>query len=158
MDDKKKQAANAKKATAKKAHGANANATHGKATGRKAQAAQAENAGVIELLRELINGVKTVADRVESVRRTLWRMSDVRNYENKGGESDAERRKQAMIKSLGELYFPQWEKLVDDIASGRIDTAPEYAEFRAEPHFAEFRASFNADGVKPNGKAEGGAE
>ncbi len=162
MDKRKKPNANAKTATAKKAKGANTPATHGKPTGRKAQAAQADNAGLPELLRELIAGVSVVADRVESVRRTLWRMSEVRNYTNKGdkgnGEADAESRKQKMIQCLGELYYPQWESLVQDIASGRIDTAPEYAAFRAEPHWAAFRASFNMDGAKPEAKKEGGAK
>ena len=52
--------------------------------------------------------------------------------------------------------------MVKDIASGRIDTAPEYAELRALPDWAAFRASFNADGVKPKAadagkpKAKGG--
>ena len=101
MDKRKKPNATAKTTTAKKAKGANTPATHGKPTGRKAQAAQADNAGLPELLRELIAGVsvvadrvKIVADRVESVRRTLWRMSEVRNYAGKSdkgnGEADAE--------------------------------------------------------------------
>jgi hypothetical protein len=136
-----------------------------KRTGRKA-AAVADNATERELLREVVKGLGVIADRVESVRRTLWRMSEVRNYENKGGKGeplpDAGKQKQAMIKLLGELYYPQWENLVQDIASGRIDTAPEYAELRALPDWAAFRASFNADGVKPKAadagkpKAKGG--
>ena len=134
-----------------------------KRTGRKA-AAVADNATERELLREVVKGLGVIADRVESVRRTLWRIGEVRNYENKGDKSgaDAQGTKQAMIKLLGELYYPQWENLVQDIASGRIDTAPEYAELRALPDWAAFRASFNADGVKPKAadagkpKAKGG--
>ena len=81
----------------------------------------------------------------------------MRNYENKGDKSgaDAQGTKQAMIKLLGELYYPQWENLVQDISSGRIDTAPEYAELRALPDWAAFRASFNADGGKPKAAGAG---
>ena len=120
----------------------------------KAQAEKTDN--VPELLREVIKALGVIAARVESVRRTLWRIGEVRNYENKGDKSgaDAQGTKQAMIKLLGELYYPQWENLVQDISSGRIDTAPEYAELRALPDWAAFRASFNADGGKP--KAKGG--
>ena len=89
MDKRNKPSATAKGATAKKAKGAGTPATRGKPTGRKAQAERADNAGLRELLREVITGIKTVADRVESVRRTLWRMSEVRNYESKG-EKQAE--------------------------------------------------------------------
>lgn len=58
-----------------------------KRTGRKA-AAVADNATERELLREVVKGLGVIADRVESVRRTLWRMSEVRNYENKGGKGE----------------------------------------------------------------------
>lgn len=57
-----------------------------KRTGRKA--AVADNATERELLREVVKGLGVIADRVESVRRTLWRMSEVRNYENKGGKGE----------------------------------------------------------------------
>ncbi len=73
-----------------------------------------------------------------------------------GGKPDAgaESRKAQMVKVLGEIYYPQWEKLANDIASGRIDTAPEYADLRAMPDWAAFRASFNADAAKPEAKAK----
>lgn len=58
-----------------------------KRTGRKA-AAIADNATERELLREVVKGLGVIADRVESVRRTLWRMSEIRNYENKGGKGE----------------------------------------------------------------------
>ena len=98
MSKRKTPNAKAKTAT-KKAKRADAQAD--KPTDRKAQAQKADNAGLPELLRELIAGVsvvadrvKIVADRVESVRRTLWRMSEVRNYAGKSdkgnGEADAE--------------------------------------------------------------------
>lgn len=121
----------------------------------KAQAEKTDN--VPELLREVIKALGVIAARVESVRRTLWRIGEVRNYENKGDKSgaDAQGTKQAMIKLLGELYYPQWENLVQDISSGRIDTAPEYAELRALPDWAAFRASFNADGGKPKAAGAG---
>ena len=54
----------------------------------KAQAAQSDN--VPELLREVIQALGVIAARVESVRRTLWRMSEVRNYENKGDNGNAD--------------------------------------------------------------------
>ena len=129
-----------------------------KAAQRAAEKAQAEKSdNVPELLREVIKALGVIAARVESVRRTLWRIGEVRNYENKGDKSgaDAQGTKQAMIKLLGELYYPQWENLVQDISSGRIDTAPEYAELRALPDWAAFRASFNADGGKPKAAGAG---
>ena len=157
------------KAAATGKAGANPSGAAGKAdkpTKRKAaEKAQAEKSdNVPELLREVIKALGVIAARVESVRRTLWRIGEVRNYENKGDKSgaDAQGTKQAMIKLLGELYYPQWENLVQDISSGRIDTAPEYAELRAMPDWAAFRASFNADGGKPKAadagkpKAKGG--
>ena len=149
------------KAAATGKAGANPSGAAGKAdkptTRKAAEKAQAEKSdNVPELLREVIKALGVIAARVESVRRTLWRIGEVRNYENKGDKSgaDAQGTKQAMIKLLGELYYPQWENLVQDISSGRIDTAPEYAELRALPDWAAFRASFNADGGKP--KAKGG--
>ena len=149
------------KAAATGKAGANPSGAAGKAekpTKRKAaEKVQAEKSdNVPELLREVIKALGVIAARVESVRRTLWRIGEVRNYENKGDKSgaDAQGTKQAMIKLLGELYYPQWENLVQDISSGRIDTAPEYAELRALPDWAAFRASFNADGGKQ--KAKGG--
>jgi len=45
----------------------------------------------VELLREIAKGIKTIADRVESVRRTLWRMSEIREYENKGAKGKPEK-------------------------------------------------------------------
>ena len=150
MDKRKKP--NVKTAT-KKTKGADTPATNSKPTGRKAQAAQAENAGLPELLRELIAGVKVVADRVESVRRTLWRMSEVRNYENKSAKP---KEKNALREAVADVFTPLAEKFIADMASGRIDTAPEYAAFRDDPNWAAFRESFNAGGVKP--KTEGGAE
>ena len=122
--------------------------------GKRKGAAVADNATERELLREIVKGLGVIADRVESIRRTLWRMSEIRNYAGKGGKPDAdtESRKAQIIKLLGEIYYPQWEGLVKDIASGRIDTAPEYADLRAMPDWAAFRASFN---VKPE-TAEGG--
>ena len=150
------------KAAATGKAGANPSGAAGKAdkpTKRKAaEKAQAEKSdNVPELLREVIKALGVIAARVESVRRTLWRIGEVRNYENKGDKSgaDAQGTKQAMIKLLGELYYPQWENLVKDIASGRIDTAPEYAELRALPDWAAFRASFNADGGKPKAAGAG---
>ena len=141
----------AKAAATKSKAGANPS---GKAKGAAQAAEKSDN--VPELLREVIKALGVIAARVEAVRRTLWRIGEVRNYENKGDKSgaDAQGTKQAMIKLLGELYYPQWENLVQDISSGRIDTAPEYAELRALPDWAAFRASFNADGGKP--KAKGG--
>ena len=68
-------AGNAEKPTKRKAAG-------------KAQAAQSDN--VSELLREVIQALGVIAARVESVRRTLWRMSEVRNYENKGDNGNAD--------------------------------------------------------------------
>ncbi len=150
------------KAAATGKAGANPSGAAGKAdkpTKRKAaEKAQAEKSdNVPELLREVIQALGVIAARVESVRRTLWRIGEVRNYENKGEKSgaDAQGTKQAMIKLLGELYYPQWENLVQDISSGRIDTAPEYAELRAMPDWAAFRASFNADGGKPKAAGAG---
>jgi len=150
------------KAAATGKAGANPSGAAGKAdkpTKRKAaEKAQAEKTdNVPELLREVIKALGVIAARVESVRRTLWRIGEVRNYENKGDKSgaDAQGTKQAMIKLLGELYYPQWENLVQDISSGRIDTAPEYAELRALPDWAAFRASFNADGGKPKAAGAG---
>ena len=148
------------KAAATGKAGANPSGAAGKAdkpTKRKAaEKAQAEKSdNVPELLREVIQALGVIAARVESVRRTLWRIGEVRNYENKGDKSGADGTKQAMIKLLGELYYPQWENLVQDISSGRIDTAPEYAELRAMPDWAAFRASFNADGGKPKAAGAG---
>ena len=147
------------KAAATGKAGANPSGAAGKAdkpTKRKAaEKAQAEKSdNVPELLREVIQALGVIAARVESVRRTLWRIGEVRNYENKGDKSgaDAQGTKQAMIKLLGELYYPQWGNLVQDISSGRIDTAPEYAELRALPDWAAFRASFDADAGKPEAK------
>ena len=147
------------KAAATGKAGANPSGAAGKAdkpTKRKAaEKVQAEKSdNVPELLREVIKALGVIAARVESVRRTLWRIGEVRNYENKGDKSgaDAQGTKQAMIKLLGELYYPQWGNLVQDISSGRIDTAPEYAELRALPDWAAFRASFDADAGKPEAK------
>lgn len=173
LNERKKQMAktkqgkpDAKAAATEKAKGANPSGAAGKATGRKAKgaaqaAAQSDN--VPELLREVIQALGVIAARVESVRRTLWRMSEIRNYENKGGKGDksgagAEGTKQAMIKLLGELYYPHWENFVQDISSGRIDTAPEYAELRALPDWAAFRASFDADAGKPEAADAGKPE
>ena len=83
----------AKAAATEKAKGANPSGAAGKATGRKAKgaaqaAAQSDN--VPELLREVIQALGVIAARVESVRRTLWRMSEVRNYENKGDNGNAD--------------------------------------------------------------------
>ena len=129
-----------------------------KRTGRKA-AAVADNATERELLREVVKGLGVIADRVESVRRTLWRMSEVRNYENKGGKGEplpeAEKRKQEITRLLGEIYYPMWEGLVKDIKSGRIDTAPEYAEFRALPEWGAFRESLKAVAEKPDAAGAG---
>ena len=61
--------------------------TKRKAAG-KAQAAQSDN--VPELLREVIKALGVIAARVESVRRTLWRIGEVRNYENKGDNGGAD--------------------------------------------------------------------
>ena len=76
----------AKAAATEKAKGANPSGAAGKAKGA-AQAAQSDN--VPELLREVIQALGVIAARVESVRRTLWRMSEVRNYENKGDKGGA---------------------------------------------------------------------
>ena len=113
-----------------------------------------ESATDTELLRAVVIGLCKLSEQLESLRRTLWRIGEVRNYTGKGGKPDAgaESRKAQMVKLLGEIYYPQWEKLANDIASGRIDTAPEYADLRAMPDWAAFRASFN---VKPE-TAEGG--
>lgn len=51
-------------------------------------AAIADNATERELLREIAKGIGVIADRVESVRRTLWRIGEVRAYENKGAAAD----------------------------------------------------------------------
>ena len=149
------------KAAATGKAGANPSDAAGKAdkptTRKAAEKAQAEKSdNVPELLREVIKALGVIAARVESVRRTLWRIGEVRNYENKGDKSgaDAQGTKQAMIKLLGELYYPQWENLVQDISSGRIDTAPEYAELRALPDWAAFRASLGAVAAKPEAKAK----
>ena len=50
---------------------------------------------------------------------------------------------------------PHWKNFVQDISSGRIDTAPEYAELRALPDWAAFRASFDADTGKPEAAGAG---
>ena len=83
----------AKAAVTEKANSANPSGAAGKAekpTKRKAaEKAQAEKSdNVPELLREVIKALGVIAARVESVRRTLWRMSEVRNYENKGGKGE----------------------------------------------------------------------
>ena len=59
----------------------------GKRTERTA-AAVADNATERELLREVVKGLGVIADKVESVRRTLWRIGEIRNYENKGGNGE----------------------------------------------------------------------
>lgn len=57
-----------------------------KAKAAKRKAAKAPPpASLRELLRQVIDGEKLIADRLESVRRTLWRMDEVRKYENKSG-------------------------------------------------------------------------
>lgn len=156
MDKRKKPNVTAKKATAKKAKGANTPATHGKATGRKAQAEQADNAGLPELLRELIAGVKVVADRVESVRRTLWRMSEVRNYENKGAKPTE---KNALREAVADLFTPMAEEFISDIKSGRVNTAKEYEWLRAFPDWEQFVASYKTGAPEAGtAKTEGGAE
>ena len=85
----------AKAAATEKANSANPSGAAGKAekptkrkAAGKAQAAQSDN--VSELLREVIQALGVIAARVESVRRTLWRMSEVRNYENKGDNGNAD--------------------------------------------------------------------
>jgi len=115
-----------------------------------------ESATDTELLRAVVIGLCKLSEQMESLRRTLWRIGEIRNYAGKGGKPDAgaESRKAQMVKLLGEIYYPQWEHLVNDIASGRIDTAPEYADLRAMPDWAAFRASFNADAAKPEAKAK----
>ena len=174
LNERKKQMAktkqgkpDAKAAATEKAKGANPSGAAGKAdkpTKRKAaEKAQAEKTdNVPELLREVIKALGVIAARVESVRRTLWRMSEIRNYENKGGKGEplpeAEKRKQEITRLLGEIYYPMWEGLVKDIKSGRIDTAPEYAELRALPDWAAFRASFDADAGKPEAADAGKPE
>ena len=145
-------------ATKSKAKAANPSGKAGKAEkptgGKAAQAAKAGNADLPEMLREVIKALGVIAARVEAVRRTLWRMSEVRNYEREGAEPDAKSRKQEIIRLLGEIHYPLWEGLVKDIQSGRIDTAPEYAEFRALPDWAAFRASLGAVAAKPEAKAK----
>lgn len=53
-------------------------------------AAVADDLTERELLREIVKGLRVVADRVESVRRTLWRMSEIREYESKGAKGKPE--------------------------------------------------------------------
>lgn len=53
-------------------------------------AAVAADKTLRELLGEVISGLTTIADRVESVRRTLWRTDAVRNYNGKGADAGAE--------------------------------------------------------------------
>ena len=53
-------------------------------------AAVAADKTLRELLGEIISGQKIIADRIESVRRTLWRTDAVRNYNGKGADAGAE--------------------------------------------------------------------
>ena len=156
MQKQKQKNANAKTATEKKPKGADTPTTHGKPTGRKAQTQKADNAGLPELLRELIAGVKVVADRVESVRRTLWRMSEVRNYENKGAKPTE---KNALREAVADLFTPMAEEFIADIKSGRVNTAKEYDWLRAFPDWEQFVASYQTGAPEAGtAKTEGGAE
>ena len=155
MSKRKTPNAKAKTAT-KKAKRADAQAD--KPTDRKAQAQaqKADNAGLPELLRELIAGVKVVADRVESVRRTLWRMSEVRNYENKGAKPTP---KNALREAVADLFTPMAEEFIADIKSGRVNTAKEYDWLRAFPDWEQFVASYQTGAPEAGtAKTEGGAE
>ena len=103
-------------ATKSKAKAANPSGKAGKAEkptgGKGAQAAKAGNADLPEMLREVIKALGVIAARVEAVRRTLWRIGEVRNYEREGAEPDAKSRKQEIIRLLGEIHYPLWEGLV----------------------------------------------
>ena len=69
---------------------AKAKKTDGKAgtSKRKPKKAQAVPVTLRGLLLEVIEGERLIADRLESVRRTLWRMSAVREYHGKSGAAD----------------------------------------------------------------------
>lgn len=63
-----------------------ASASKRKAMGKGA--AIAENATLREMLKTVIAELSVIADRVESVRRTLWRTEAVRNYHGKGADAE----------------------------------------------------------------------
>ncbi len=89
-----------------------------KRTGHKtAQAAQADKIGLREIYKAIVDGFQlqgekldVIAARLESIRKTLWRMSDVRNYRGKGeaqgdggktAEAQGDRRKTAEAQGDG---------------------------------------------------------
>lgn len=58
---------------------------------RKAQgAAFDESATLPEMFTAVVSLLGVIADRLESIRRTLWRMESVRQYHGKGANGDAE--------------------------------------------------------------------
>ena len=75
--------------------------------------------------------------------------------EKRTGRKAAAEKQKKVSRLLGEIFYPQWVEVVKDIQSGRIDTAPEYAELRALPDWAAFRASFDADTGKPEAAGAG---
>ena len=74
--------------------------------------------------------------------------------EKRTGRKAAAEKQKKVSRLLGEIFYPQWVEVVKDIQSGRIDTAPEYAELRALPDWAAFRKSFKAVAEKPKAKAK----
>lgn len=122
---------NTKKQTAKATDKKKPKAVH-------AQTDKADNADVTELLREVIKGIDVVAQRIESVRRTLWRIGEVRAY-NKDGDKGAK-------DTLRELVADTFTPLVEEAMKG-----DGWADF-----CKSFVAGGNADAAQTCNKGKGG--
>lgn len=124
-----------KERRAKTAEAGKANVTAKNRTGRKpaqaAQVAQADKIGLREIYKAIVDGFQlqgekldVIAARLESIRKTLWRMSDVRNYKGKGedvkqGDGDAATSEAWNL--LREFFTVAFKQFKADVANGRID-------------------------------------
>ena len=103
-----------------------------KRTGHKAeQAVQADKIGLREIYEAFADGFQTegekldvIAARLESIRKTLWRMSDVRNYRGKGdveARGDGDKAADEAWNLLREFILATLAQFKADVANGRID-------------------------------------
>jgi len=61
-----------------------------------------ETATEKELLKALVVGTVKVSEQIEAVRRTLWRIGEIREYENKGAKQTANGKPKAGADKGGE--------------------------------------------------------
>ena len=110
--------------SARSATAGKSKATAKKKAGRKAaQTAKADKGGLREILGKILDSLEVIAARQESIRRTMWRMSEVREYQGKGEKKDAgeQAADRDAIALLVDFLLPVFKQLKADVASGRVN-------------------------------------